>query len=95
MSPPAVAEARLSFDSGRSSPPINGLNGALNGRQHNDGDDQDEDLDPVQRLQLELERTIEQKEHLAMQYQTLLGKLTNMRTTLGNKLKQDAVRGPV
>jgi hypothetical protein len=49
-------------------------------------------LDTVQKLQRELERTIEEKDNLATQYRNLLAKLTTMRTTLGNKLKQDAVR---
>ena len=50
-------------------------------------------LDPVERLQRELARTREEKETLAAQYRTLLSKLTTMRTTLGNKLQKDAVRG--
>lgn len=73
--------SRLSIDSDRSSlspPEING---------HDDGD---ESLDPVARLQRELDRTREEKESLAAQYSNLLAKLTTMRTTLGNKLKQDA-----
>ena len=49
-------------------------------------------MDPVQRLQHELQRTKEEKDTLAAQYRNLLAKLTTMRTTLGNKLKQDAVR---
>jgi hypothetical protein len=61
----------------------------MNGRRH---DDDDGDLDPVQKLQRELERTNEEKEQLATQYRALLAKLTTLRTTLGNKLKQDAVR---
>jgi hypothetical protein len=89
LSPPA--DVRLSFDSERSSPPeVNGT--TLNGRRHSDVDHEDGDLDPIQKLQRELQRTIEEKEHLGTQYQNLLAKLTTMRTTLGNKLKQDAVR---
>lgn len=76
---------RPSLDSQRSfSPPTNGTNGAAQ--------DGDEELDPIQRLQRELERTKEEKDTLAAQYRNLLSKLTTMRTTLGNKLKQDAVR---
>jgi len=48
--------------------------------------------DPVVKLQLELDFTREEKEKLATQYNNLLAKLTQMRTGLGNKLKQDAVR---
>ena len=51
----------------------------------------DESADPVERLQRELEKTREEKEALSSQYNTLLGKLTDMRTRLGTKLKQDAV----
>ncbi|KAI0049213.1 hypothetical protein FA95DRAFT_1581896 [Auriscalpium vulgare] len=85
MSPPA----RLSLDSGSGSPTppaTNGVKAAINGAHHDD-DDTD---DPVQRLQQELERTREEKEALAAQYRNLLAKLTTMRNTLGNKLKQDA-----
>ncbi|KIM91289.1 hypothetical protein PILCRDRAFT_810544 [Piloderma croceum F 1598] len=93
VSSPAFVDSRLSLDSGRSSPPVNGTNGTPNGRRHDDDDDDDDDdegLDTVQKLQRELERTIEEKENLATQYRNLLAKLTTMRTTLGNKLKQDA-----
>ncbi|KAJ7754485.1 hypothetical protein B0H16DRAFT_746139 [Mycena metata] len=85
-------DARLSLDSDRSngtpSPISNGLNGhgLPNGRQNDD----EGPSDPVEKLQRELERTREEKETLAAQYRNLLAKLTTMRTTLGNKLKQDA-----
>ncbi|KAF8802263.1 hypothetical protein BYT27DRAFT_7197360 [Phlegmacium glaucopus] len=46
--------------------------------------------DPVEKLQRELDFTKEEKEKLATQYNNLLAKLTQMRTGLGNKLKQDA-----
>ncbi|CCL98724.1 uncharacterized protein FIBRA_00729 [Fibroporia radiculosa] len=75
---------RPSLDSERPLSPPNGANGILN------GETQDDDLDPVQRLQRELQRTKEEKDTLATQYRNLLSKLTTMRTTLGNKLKQDA-----
>lgn len=51
--------------------------------------------DPIQILQRELDITREEKEKLATQYNNLLAKLTQMRTTLGTKLKQDAVRSPI
>ncbi|KAJ7037871.1 hypothetical protein C8F04DRAFT_1327544 [Mycena alexandri] len=85
-------DARGSLDSDRSnstpSPVSNGLNGhgLPNGRQNDD----EGPSDPVEKLQRELERTREEKETLAAQYRNLLAKLTTMRTTLGNKLKQDA-----
>ncbi|EAU89498.2 hypothetical protein CC1G_07724 [Coprinopsis cinerea okayama7 len=46
--------------------------------------------DPVERLQKELEKTREEKDALAEQYNTLLARLTDMRTKLGTKLQQDA-----
>ena len=42
-------------------------------------------------LQAELERTQADKDALDAQYRNLLEKVTAMRTTLGNKLRQDAV----
>lgn len=89
-----VKESRASIDSERGSdvgsPPIlqNGVQGhaTSNGVGHEDDTD-----DPVMRLQRELDRTNEEKEKLATQYRNLLGKLTQMRTSLGNKLQQDAV----
>jgi hypothetical protein len=78
----------MSFDSDRSdntSSPI--YSNGINGRSSFDSES-----DPVARLQKELDRTREEKETLAGQYRNLLAKLTTMRTTLGNKLQQDAVR---
>ena len=73
--------------------PTKSLNGSIKAEQDGiNGDAEDlSSMDPIQRLQLELERTKEEKDTLAAQYRTLLSKLTTMRTTLGNKLKQDAV----
>ncbi|KAI0074083.1 hypothetical protein K474DRAFT_1602144 [Panus rudis PR-1116 ss-1] len=80
------SQSRPSFDGERiRSPPPNGVNG--NAATH---DEDLEGLDPVQRLERELQRTREEKDTLAAQYRNLLAKLTAMRTTLGNKLKQDA-----
>jgi hypothetical protein len=45
----------------------------------------------VEHLQAELEKTRQEKDSLATQYNNLLAKLQTMRTTLGNKLQQDAV----
>ncbi|KAJ7359187.1 hypothetical protein DFH08DRAFT_405602 [Mycena albidolilacea] len=86
-----LSETRLSLDSDRSSTPSpfvhsNGHT-LVNGSKKSDDD---EPSDPVEKLQRELERTREEKETLAAQYRNLLAKLTTMRTTLGNKLKQDA-----
>jgi hypothetical protein len=89
----ATAALRLSGDSDRDTQNSSSLtNGNLNGHAANGSEDsEDADLDPVERLQKELERTKEEKDVLASQYRTLLSKLTAMRTTLGNKLQQDAV----
>jgi hypothetical protein len=93
----AVKEPRSSLDSERSfdveSPPTlqNGVhdhsttNGA-NGVEHPDDTD-----DPVEKLQRELSRTKDEKDKLASQYSSLLARLTQMRTSLGTKLQQDAV----
>ncbi|KAJ7064897.1 hypothetical protein C8F01DRAFT_779575 [Mycena amicta] len=85
---PSAGDSRPSLDSDRSSasPHPNGVNGHVNGKENPD----DEPSDPIEKLQRELERTREEKETLAAQYRNLLAKLTTMRTTLGNKLKQDA-----
>ncbi|KAJ7598831.1 hypothetical protein C8J56DRAFT_769797 [Mycena floridula] len=80
-----LRELRLSVDGGErgSSPaPV-----AANGHAKLNGED-DESF--VNRLQKELDKTRDEKEHLATQYRNLLAKLTAMRSTLGNKLKQDA-----
>jgi hypothetical protein len=82
-------DSRSSFDSDRSSSPSVTTNGVVNGRKHSTEDDSD----PISKLKLQLERTKEEKEALAAQYRTLLAKLTTMKTSLGNKLKQDAVCG--
>lgn len=80
--------SRQSLDSDRSPSPLKGHNGtAANGTPEDLSH-----LDPIQRLQHELQRTKEEKDALAAQYRNLVSKLTTMRTTLGNKLKQDAVR---
>lgn len=79
---------RPSFDIERPFSPAHPLNGTANTQEQEDTSD----LDPIQRLQRDLQRTKEEKDALAAQYRNLLSKLTAMRTTLGNKLKQDAVR---
>jgi len=79
-------DGRRSSDHGSPSRQLNG-HSVTNG-----ADPSDENMDPVERLERELQRTREEKEALAAQHRTLLGKLTQMRTSLGNKLQQDAVR---
>jgi len=91
----ATAALRLSGDSDRDAQNPSLTNGKPNGHAANGSEDsEDADLDPVERLQKELERTKEEKDVLASKYRTLLSKLTAMRTTLGNKLQQDAVSLP-
>ena len=76
-------ETTLSSESRRS------LDLSLNGNGVHSYSNEENDL--VQRLERELEHTREEKENLATQYRNLLAKLTQMRTSLGNKLQQDAV----
>ncbi|KAG6329263.1 hypothetical protein ID866_9827 [Astraeus odoratus] len=62
---------------------------ALNGGMHTP-DDASGAKHTLESLQRQLQQEREEKENLATQYHNLLAKLTAMRTTLGNKLKQDA-----
>ena len=94
-SPPSGALGRLSLDSNRGAVP-NGVNGHGHDSNHvhdiiTNGSVEPTEEGTVESLQLELERTRAEKDVLADQYRSLLGKLTTMRTTLGNKLKEDAV----
>ena len=84
----ALAGLRLSQDGDSNgsatkfedNPTVNGTNGsAVHGES-------------VEFLQMELQRERKEKETLASQYQNLVSRLNTMRTTLGTKLKQDAVR---
>src|SRR5258706_13696325 len=50
------------------------------------------DVGAVEELQAELIRTREEKELLEGQYRTLLDRLSEMKSKIGQKLKQDAVR---
>ncbi|KAJ7738891.1 hypothetical protein B0H14DRAFT_2991517 [Mycena olivaceomarginata] len=80
-----LSETRLSLDSDRSSTPSPFVHS--NGHTLVNGSKKSDDDEPSDH---QLERTREEKETLAAQYRNLLAKLTTMRTTLGNKLKQDA-----
>ncbi|KAK9898918.1 hypothetical protein P389DRAFT_193931 [Cystobasidium minutum MCA 4210] len=65
------------------------------GDEQHDGDDEPvvEEADSkgrIAQLQAELERVMEERDTFQSQYRGLLGKLSNMRTTLGDKLRQDA-----
>jgi hypothetical protein len=59
---------------------------APNGSLHNG------DAGTVEELQAELIRTREEKELLEGQYRTLLDRLSEMKSKIGQKLKQDSVR---
>ena len=92
----ALADLHLSLDSHSVSPEpfpatVNGIKTAVNGHHTSNSED---DLDPIHKLRQDLERTRGERDKLAAQYRNLLDKLQNMRNTLGNKLKQDAVRTP-
>ncbi|KAI0281881.1 hypothetical protein BC826DRAFT_974472 [Russula brevipes] len=84
-----LADLHLSLD-GDSPPIVNGFKPAVFDVHHAGSEDA---LDPLSRLQQELERTREERDEFATQYRNLLGKLQTMRNTLGNKLKQ--MRSPV
>lgn len=64
--------------------------------EHADDEETHDDHDPgsstrVANLEADLDRVTDEKNKLESQYRNLLGKLTNMRNTLGDKLRQDAV----
>jgi predicted transcriptional regulator len=47
----------------------------------------------ISNLQSELEESNESKEHFEIQYKSLLGRVNTIKTSLGDRLKADAV-GP-
>lgn len=53
-----------------------------------------DDASRIRQLEDELEMVRGEKENLGNQYRTLLGKLTAMRKSLGDKLREDAVSRP-
>jgi len=92
----ALADLHLSLEghSAPDTPPppiVNGFKPTVNGVHHTGDED---GLDPISKLQQELERTREERDEFETQYRNLLGKLQTMRSSLGNKLKQDAVSTP-
>ncbi|KAH8914677.1 hypothetical protein BT69DRAFT_1289852 [Atractiella rhizophila] len=82
VSPPLNGVARMSLDSGRASPRAS-LDGTGAGGSGSNGDRE-------RLLRDELAKVKEERDNFENQYRGLLGKLTNMRNTLGDKLKQDA-----
>jgi len=59
-------------------------------RQQGSGELEEED-ERIRILEDELERTRQDRDAWEQQYQSLLAKLTTMRQTVGDKIKQDAV----
>ena len=64
--------------------------------QRNDGGQSSEDTQSqheaeMQSLREELEEANEGKEHFEMQYKNLLGRVNTIKTSLGDRLKADAV----
>lgn len=63
--------------------------------QHDDqttGGAQSKHEEEVQALKEELEEANEGKEHFETQYNNLLGRVNTIKTSLGNRMKADAVR---
>lgn len=71
------------------SPPSATTNGVVDHTEDNEVPKTNEER--IAQLEQELEKTRAESDSWAEQYRTLLAKLTTMRTTLANKLKQDAV----
>ena len=102
---PLPAESRQSLDTLLERPVVNGILESELGRvqegqdaaedvlDHDEGapSEEHEGSDRTAQLQAELERVTSERDTFQSQYRGLLGKLSNMRTTLGDKLRQDAV----
>ena len=88
----ALATLRLSVDSDDQRPLSNGtpvLVNGVNGKQvRPTNGDHTSELDV---LRQELEDVRAEKENLETQYRSLVSRVNTMKSTLGNKLKQDAV----
>jgi predicted nucleic acid-binding Zn-ribbon protein len=68
------------------------LRKALEGVSHNDRDKPSQDAQAeIQSLREELEEANEGKEHFETQYKNLLGRVNTIKTSLGDRLKADAV----
>lgn len=87
----SLRNIRGSIDSERSVRSPNGINGHAS-RASEDSTHDPSDI--IARLKHELEQITEEKAALQVQHNNVLSKVHTMRTTLGNKLKQDAVRSP-
>ena len=91
----ALDQLRLSIDgpesSGSNNVSVNGVNGKTVHSPSPRSSGEHTGADRATLLQKELDRVRQEKDALSTQYQNLVSRLNNMRTTLGNKLKQDAV----
>lgn len=78
----ALDNLRISLESDRPSPTSKR---SVNGVRENGAG-----LTKVEQLENELRRALEEKDTLADQYRNLVSRLNTMKSTLGNKLRQDA-----
>lgn len=84
----ALADLRISLDEQAVAPSTS--NGSVNGSAHHRQSSND-----YTHLQSELQRTRKEKEALEEKYRALVERVTTLRKTLGDKLRQDAVRALV
>lgn len=73
-----------SLDGAKDKAAVNGVH--TNGKQTDDAD-----LSPTERLERELQKAKDEKDALEEQYNTLLGKVSDMKARLNAKFKLDAV----
>lgn len=76
-------------DASSSSTAAKTSNGGLSGTVSSESDDLH--TKTSEELRLELQQAREERDNFQAQYKGLLGKLTQMRSTLGDRLRQDAV----
>lgn len=103
---PLPAESRQSLDTLLERSMVNGTNGTSELELVEEGQKEAESVNEldegapaeepegdgqIAQLQAELDRVTNERDTFQSQYRGLLGKLSNMRTTLGDKLRQDAV----
>jgi len=79
----ALANLRVSLDEPSAKQAVADTSPAVNGRPHSDKD--------YVQLEAELAQSRAEKEALEDKYSALVDRVTTLRKTLGDKLKQDAV----
>ena len=90
--PVAPSEASREDDAARVADAPNGSHGRVeNNSPRSDDSHQTDGDDRIRDLEDELARVRDEKDALDGQYRGLLGKLTTMRKSLGDKLREDAV----